>query len=563
MLVVKHLTGPLKGQEDRIDPKLDKVVFGRKADCQIIYPPEETIVAREHFALMRKPPGPAGHWTIDLFGEPFVAVDGVAADQGQQVSKDAIFELGKKGGPSFKVHFEADATVDNLPQTNSQAHTAGPRAVAAFSRRIAFLGLAVAIVAGGAATFYHFTTAKLQIGSDVRDRLTRSVFLVETPTSGGTAFPIGQHLLATNSHVGELYEELQPGQKMVVRSPGRDGKIYQVIGHTLHPGYRALTAFKEQDYLRLRATQLDVPGYDVALLQVKEDLPANAILDLATLDELQSLTPGAVIATAGYPMEGVVGSPAQSYGATPELHVGTITGFTDFFFLPTDFARSQLMHHDLPAAGGSSGSPIVGRSGHVVALLNAGNSYSPGEGQARVPSGVLVNYGQRVDMLRHLLDGDADQEVAQDQKYWAEKIATFPPGSDIAVNLVAANIRDQEKNDKLKLVRVSEETGNLSQQDRVDKGKEGFQRQADHPVSVSGGSEYVILAYAYNRSPLQMWVYDGNKLLGHGADDTFLPHVLYRAAGDKKLDAWVIGPKDQDVKYSFQVLKLTQPREAK
>ena len=59
MLVVKHLTGPLKGQEDRIDPKLDKVVFGRKADCQIIYPPEETIVAREHFALMRKPPGPA------------------------------------------------------------------------------------------------------------------------------------------------------------------------------------------------------------------------------------------------------------------------------------------------------------------------------------------------------------------------------------------------------------------------------------------------------------------------------------------------------------------------
>jgi len=278
MLVVKHLTGPLKGQEDRIDPKLDKVVFGRKADCQIIYPPEETIVAREHFALLRKPPGPVGHWTIDLFGEPFVAVDGVAADQGQQVSQDTVFELGKKGGPSFKVHFEADATVDNLPQTDSQSHTAGPRAVAAFSRKVAFLGLAIAIVAGGAATFYHFSTAKLQIGSDVRDRLTRSVFLVNTPTSGGTAFPIGPHLLATNSHVGELYEELKPGQKMVVRSPGRDGKIYEVIDHKLHPGYRAFEKFLEQDVLRKRTAQLYVPGYDVALLQVKEELPADAIL---------------------------------------------------------------------------------------------------------------------------------------------------------------------------------------------------------------------------------------------------------------------------------------------
>jgi len=103
--------------------------------------------------------------------------------------------------------------------------------------------LAIAIVAGGAATFYHFSTAKLQIGSDVRDRLTRSVFLVNTPTSGGTAFPIGPHLLATNSHVGELYEELKPGQKMVVRSPGREGKIYEVIDHKLHPGYRASRSF--------------------------------------------------------------------------------------------------------------------------------------------------------------------------------------------------------------------------------------------------------------------------------------------------------------------------------
>jgi hypothetical protein len=166
-------------------------------------------------------------------------------------------------------------------------------------------------------------------------------------------------------------------------------------------------------------------------------------------------------------------------------------------------------------------------------------------------------------MLRHLLDGDADNEVAQDQKYWAEKFAIFPTGAEIAVNRITNQIREHEKNDNIKLVSVSEETGNLSQQDRVNKGTEGFQRQADHTVAVSGGSEYAILAYAYNGSPLQIWVYDGGKLLGHGADDTILPYVLYKAANDTKLDVWVIGPEDQDVKYSFQVLKIAPAREPK
>jgi len=564
MLVVKHLTGPLKWQEDHIDPKLDKVVFGRKVDCQIIYPPEVTIIAREHFALLRKPPGPTGHWTIDLFGKPFVSVDGVAADQGQQVSQDALFELGKKGGPSFKVHFEADAMGDNLPETAPQSHAPAPRAMAAFSRRIAFLGLAVAIVAGAAATFYYFKPDILRIGSDVRDSLPRSAFLVLTPVGDGTAFPIGLHQLATNSHMAEKFEELQPGQKMVVRSPGKNGKTYEVVDHKLHPGYRALAAFMNQDILRSRRTEINkVGGYDVALLWVKEDLPTNAILELATPDELQALAPGSVVATAGYPMEGVVASHVQSYGATPEFHVGTVTGFTDFFFLPTDFARSQLMHHDLPVAGGSSGSPIVGRSGHVVALLNAGNSYKPAEGEPRLPSGVLINYAQRVDMLRHLIDGDADQEVAQDQKYWAEKFETFPPGTDIAAATAAATIQHQEKSDKIKLVRVSEETFNLSQQDRVDKGKEGFQRQADHLTAVPGGAEYVFLAYAYDGSPIQVWVYQGDKPLVHDEDrNRFVSYVRYEAAGDTKLDVWVIGLEDRDVKYSFQVLKLEQPREA-
>src|SRR5271155_3727616 len=108
MIIIRHLTGPRAGSEDRPDPKLDRIVFGRRTSCEVTYPPEETIVAREHFALVRKPPGPAGHWTIELFGEPYVTVDGIAAEPDQRLPADAVIELGRRGGPSFTVHVEPD-----------------------------------------------------------------------------------------------------------------------------------------------------------------------------------------------------------------------------------------------------------------------------------------------------------------------------------------------------------------------------------------------------------------------------------------------------------------------
>src|SRR5258705_4440710 len=101
MLIIRHLSGPRAGEEDRIDSKANRVVFGRGRDCQIVYPPEATIVSREHFALVRKPPGPTGHWTIELFGDPFVAVNSIPADPGRRATDGALFELGKRGGPSL------------------------------------------------------------------------------------------------------------------------------------------------------------------------------------------------------------------------------------------------------------------------------------------------------------------------------------------------------------------------------------------------------------------------------------------------------------------------------
>ena len=49
-----------------------------------------------------------------------------------------------------------------------------------------------------------------------------------------------------------------------------------------------------------------------------------------------------------------------------------------------------LLQHDLPATGGASGSPIVGASGRVVALLNAGNLFMVNGD--RVPNAALINF---------------------------------------------------------------------------------------------------------------------------------------------------------------------------
>jgi hypothetical protein len=567
MLIIRHLTGPGAGTEDRPDPKLNRIVFGRRTTCDVVFPPEETIIARDHFALVRKPPGPAGHWTIELFGEPFVAVNGIAAEPGQRLPADATIELGKHGGPSFTVHVEADASTDNLPLTGPQQEDEAvglaaikARRSASFARRIAFSGLAVAIVAGGVAVYWHSISPK-PIGSAVRAQLLRAAFLVDVGRPYGTAFPIGPHTLATNSHVGKAFEELGPGQQMIVHSPGKDGKTYRVTAVRLHPGFDAFNAYLKQDVERTKNAQIGIPGYDVATLTVDEELPSDTILKLADNAELQTLNPGVELATAGYPTEDIAGGNVQVLGPTPEYHTGTVTGLTDFFFLPAEFAHSQLIHDSVPSAGGSSGSPIVDASGHVVALLSAGNMYFAPD-SVRVPSGVLISYAQRVDLLRDLFDGHAETELTKDKKYWAQQYAVLTSGIDYVDKIISSNIQDANKGRPFSLVKVSQVTEELPAKTRIQTAAGKMQRQAGQSVAVESGTQYVFVGYAHDGSDLQIWAYDGDQVLFHagGPEDkpshTFAPWTIYSSKDDRKVTVWIVSPKDQDVTYTFQVLKI-------
>lgn len=574
MIIIRHLTGPRAGSEDRFDDTKNRILFGRRDSCDVTFPPEETIIAREHFALVRKPPNAAGHWTIELFGEPFVAVNGIPAELGQRLPADAVFELGRRGGPSFTVHREADAAADNLPLTATQEPVKGVREEAVraslsagLARRIAMAGVGAAAVAVAAVAYFVLNPSPDGFSPAVRAQLLRSAFFVQAPHGVASAFPIGPHTLGTNAHVGDLFLSLHPGEHMIVRAPGPNGKTYEVVAAQLHPGYaafpKAFSTFLAQDFVWSKVLGNDmIDAYDVATLTVKEQLPADAILPLATTDELKALKAGTELATAGYPAEGVLGVRTQQISATPEYHTGTITSLTDFFFLPADFAHSQLIHDSVPVAGGASGSPIIDEKGHVVALVSSGNLFMQGPNQPRIPSAVMINYAQRVDMLQELLNGHLARDFAAEQNYWQQKFAVFSSGIALIDQLIASKLKDANKGQNPNMVLVSEKTASLGQGTRARTAQGGFQRQLQFPLAAAVGAEYVLIAYAHDGSPLQLWVYDGGKRVAHAGtasdepSETFVPWLRYKAPDNAKLGVWLVAPKDQDTTCTFQIYRL-------
>ena len=149
MIIIRHRSGPLAGRRQGLDGKSGRIVFGRDPDaCDVVFPPDLTIVARRHFAIARSP---AGEWVIELFGDPFVAIDGEPADLGEAVHSGAKIELGKHGGPSFELELHAEGLAGNLPVTEPQekvedAHAFGDRMGAI---AIWIVGLSISGAIGG------------------------------------------------------------------------------------------------------------------------------------------------------------------------------------------------------------------------------------------------------------------------------------------------------------------------------------------------------------------------------------------------------------------------------
>lgn len=253
----------------------------------------------------------------------------------------------------------------------------------------------------------------------------------------GTAFAIGKNQFATNCHVAYGVKDQKAGvlenilEKIVVADAQRSGvknrqqfeqylkenkkniedfraylhnnvRVRNVEIRLAHSGGRSLSVSEVQIHPRYQANP--EPGrefkngeFDVAILTTTEDV--NNYFPVASKEKLHALAPGQEIAYIGFPMEGLADNGNIDLDR-PEavFKQGTINKITDFnnVFSTPEFNKSII--HDIPAAGGASGSPIFLANGEVVAIL-WGVTHTGMNERGRVASAVQHNMAVRIDSL--------------------------------------------------------------------------------------------------------------------------------------------------------------------
>jgi hypothetical protein len=594
MIAIHHVSGPLAGTTRSFEEDKDRIEFGRDPDqCDVVYPVDDVRVGRRHFALRREP---SGDWAVDVYGEHFVSLDGLPAEADQPALSGSTFRLGRADGPGFTVTFDR-ADLPGLRTSDQEA----PAPVRVAMHRLAIAGGVIAIGLAAAIGFwvtkeqaereadrkhvaatYASLVEKQEKLSDQQarvvsdridpkaiDRLRRATYLVflqdkeGRQAAQGTAWVIGTDLLATNSHVAEIRDELKPGEKLFVRQPGQKGATLEVTEHVKHPGYTAFPLYiKDKDTTYLSRFQSGIPrgidaglGYDVALLRVKGKLPKELILKIAPKEELLALEPGLPLASAGYPSEYILGASVLPLGATPQVHFGNVTALTDYFHLPTDMEHSLLVHHSIPGTGGASGSAIVGPSGRVVAVVNAANFLGAGDG-GRIPNAAAVNYGQRADLVTDLLEKKAESALEADKAYWDRQMANFKRG----VDAFGAWVLDKQQPDpKAAAQSVFEKSDRLEAADMQIRSDGKNRRVKVLKLDLAAGKTYTIFVYAENQTAIKLYLVDGgDQKVAESSGDYWYPSFKFQPPADGSWPLYVDGP-DMDTTFTIKLYAWQSP----
>jgi V8-like Glu-specific endopeptidase len=168
-----------------------------------------------------------------------------------------------------------------------------------------------------------------------------------------------------------------------------------------HSNGESFRVSKVQVHPRYNPSGAESGEFDVAIFEIEGN--TDCYFDIATSKELHALKAGTPVASAGFPMEALVlvrdlniNKPEASYAS------GDIKKITDFENKDGGNKYNKSITHSIPAAGGSSGSPIFTANGKVIAVLWGVNHGGNITELGRVPSGLLHNYAVRIDQIKQM-----------------------------------------------------------------------------------------------------------------------------------------------------------------
>ncbi|HOS76375.1 MAG TPA: serine protease, partial [Verrucomicrobiota bacterium] len=217
-------------------------------------------------------------------------------------------------------------------------------------------------------------------------------------TPMATAWAVGAREFVSNGHVAKpVAEALSNGWGAFIVLNKHPERKFRVTEARVHPRFN-------QRLVSIEGKEPAVPAYDIGLLRVDEPVPNR--FRVAPDWKLRKVDSGCRVAYLGFPMENMVGEGVDARNPVANMQSGIITSTTDWWLAKAPFEKSLLLAHNLAATGGASGSPIFNADGEVVGVLSAGNmtlQLNVETGQlTRTPSAVLINYAQRIDLLRDI-----------------------------------------------------------------------------------------------------------------------------------------------------------------
>ena len=219
----------------------------------------------------------------------------------------------------------------------------------------------------------------------------------------GTAWAVGPNKFATNGHVVQGVIDVllwwEKNKKLSLRVfiaiNQKKDLIYNVNKMQVHNRYGK----REVNY----GGEVSVGKYDTGFLYTDKETPTY--FKLANIQTLKNLRAGNKIGYLGFPTEELRSDNVNLSNPIATMQTGIITSVSNYFM--ENKAPKYFVRHNLPATGGSSGSPIFAPNGEVIAILWGGNmarafcKRQPKVGIAvcRTPNAAMINYAERADLL--------------------------------------------------------------------------------------------------------------------------------------------------------------------